>query len=173
MTTAWILPAYLIFLFIGLYTWALGGAVFTGMRSVGGIFQLPSDTPCWSNNSFSRSLLAATGMLATFALLCSGFRAGWTRRSCVVMRKAEHRGPGGGDLDRRRHPLLPKKGSVAEGRSRYGGPFDAASRRMALARHRAFRLSIFSLNGARNAGRVANAQKGSAEFLWTDRVVCA
>ena len=41
MTIVWILPSYLIFLLFGLYAWALGGAVFTGMRGIAGIFQLP------------------------------------------------------------------------------------------------------------------------------------
>ena len=41
MTAAWLLPSYLLFLLFGLYAWAIGGAVFTGMRGICGIFQLP------------------------------------------------------------------------------------------------------------------------------------
>jgi hypothetical protein len=37
MTIVWILPSYLIFLFFGLYTWALGGAVFPRMRGMDGV----------------------------------------------------------------------------------------------------------------------------------------
>jgi hypothetical protein len=36
------------------------------------------------NRDFSASLLAGTGVLAIFALLFSGFGAGWTRRNCIV-----------------------------------------------------------------------------------------
>ena len=41
MTVVWFLPSYLVFLFFGLYAWALGGALFSGMRGMGGVFQLP------------------------------------------------------------------------------------------------------------------------------------
>ena len=41
MTTAYFFPSYLLFLLFGLYAWAIGGAVFTGMRGIRGIFQLP------------------------------------------------------------------------------------------------------------------------------------
>ena len=41
MTAVWFLPSYLVFLFFGLYAWALGGALFSGMRGMGGVFQLP------------------------------------------------------------------------------------------------------------------------------------
>ena len=41
MTTVWLLPSFLIFLLFGLYAWALGGTVFTRMRTMDGVFQLP------------------------------------------------------------------------------------------------------------------------------------
>ena len=41
MTAVWLLPSYLVFFLFGLYAWALGGAVFTRMRTMDGIFQLP------------------------------------------------------------------------------------------------------------------------------------
>jgi hypothetical protein len=41
MTAAWLLPSYLLFLLFGLYAWAIGGAVFSGVRGMQGIFRLP------------------------------------------------------------------------------------------------------------------------------------
>ena len=41
MTALWLLPSYLVFLVFGLYIWALGGALFAGVRGIGGVFQLP------------------------------------------------------------------------------------------------------------------------------------
>ena len=58
MTAVWLLPAYLLFLLFGLYVWALGGAVFTGMRRIGGIFQLP-----WLGYALLIGFLQATHLL--------------------------------------------------------------------------------------------------------------
>ena len=41
MTAVWLLPSYLIFLLFGFYAWAIGGAVFSGVRGMQGVFRLP------------------------------------------------------------------------------------------------------------------------------------
>ena len=41
MTTVWLLPSYLVFLLFGFYAWAIGGAVFSGVRGMEGVFRLP------------------------------------------------------------------------------------------------------------------------------------
>jgi hypothetical protein len=41
MTSSWFVPAFLVFLLFGLYTWTIGSAVFGGSRGIQDLFRLP------------------------------------------------------------------------------------------------------------------------------------
>jgi hypothetical protein len=98
MTSAdYFFPFFLLFVASGLFLWLLGAAAFYRSLGMESIFRAP-----WLglailvgllqlghlffpiNNRFSASLLAVTAVVAVFALLFSGFRAGWTRRSYAL-----------------------------------------------------------------------------------------
>jgi hypothetical protein len=91
MTAAWFFPAFFVFLLFGLYTWALGGAVFGGPPGIQGLFRLP-----WLGYGLLLGLLQITHLFlaidrpfsAGFFLLSSGCavlihltRAAWRGRS--------------------------------------------------------------------------------------------
>ena len=96
-SAAYFFPFFLLFVVPGLFLWLLGAAAFYRLLGMESIFRAP-----WLgfallvrllqlehlffpiNNRYSASLLAVTAVLALFALLFSGFGAGWTRRSCVL-----------------------------------------------------------------------------------------
>ena len=69
MTTVWLLPSFLIFLLFGLYAWALGGTVFTRMRTMDGVFQLP-----WLGYGLLITLLQVTHLIFP---VDRGFSAGF------------------------------------------------------------------------------------------------
>jgi hypothetical protein len=96
-STDYFLTFFLLFAGSGLFLWLLGAAAFYRSLGMESIYRAP-----WLgyallvgllqvghlffpiHGDFSRSLLAATGGLATFTLLLGSFHAGWTRRSCVL-----------------------------------------------------------------------------------------
>ena len=89
MTTVWLLPSYLVFLFFGLYAWALGGALFSGMRGMGGVFQLP-----WLGYAVLIALLQVTHL---FFPIDRSFSAGFLIITSVIvavihLSRARHHG---------------------------------------------------------------------------------
>ena len=89
MTVVWFLPSYLVFLFFGLYAWALGGALFSGMRGMGGVFQLP-----WLGYAVLIALLQITHL---FFPIDRSFSAGFLIITSVIvavihLSRARHHG---------------------------------------------------------------------------------